>query len=173
MSSAGNSRIKARFDRNIALAVRGCESGNAVAAIPDWWQVRLGADRPQICVVYRVAGKYTYHTLSIPHPASLNKVESSPLPAYKKGPWQGQIILLDNSKFTVNAASQGEAQRMIDAAMRVISPSVLGSNPRVYIAQRKGIGVIEADMVLVRAEAYPNGQKGTLPSWRVPFDRRP
>jgi hypothetical protein len=168
-----NDVIKARFDRNIALAVRGCESGDAIAAIPDWWQVRLGADRPQICVIYRVAGKRNYHTLAIPHPRSLEAPKSPPLPPYRNGPWQGQVILLDNSKFTVNAASQGEAQRVIDAAMGQISPSMLGGNPRVYIAQRKGIGVIEADMTLVRAEAYPNGQKGTLPSWRVPFDRRP
>jgi hypothetical protein len=139
-------------------------------AVPDWWQVRLGADVPQICVVFRRVGHLNYYSLSIPHPINTTIPTVSPLPAYTKGNWQGQIILKDNSKFTCNCVSPVEAERICNVALTLIDPLFLESPPRVHISERKGQGV-KVDSMLPRAVMYfPEGQKQTVPAWRKAFN---
>lgn len=161
------------FTKSAELGIRGCEcNGESVASIPDWWQVRLGADRPQVIMIYRVMGTPNYYQLAIPHPKTMDEPAVPPLPNYRKGSYQGQMILTDNSKFTVNAATEAEAQRMIDAAASYITPSMLGNPRRIYIAQRKGVAVKEESMTVIRAEGFPNGQRNTVPAWRKQFEQR-
>lgn len=155
------------FTASAELGLKGCEcDGTAVASIPDWWQVRLGAERPQLVVVFKIAGTTAYHQIAIPHPAISEPPGASPLPPYRKGPYQGQLVLADNSKFTINAASESEAQRMVDAAIRAIASGRIGSEPRVHIGLRKGVAVKEADMVPIRLDYYPTGQRDMNPAWR-------
>jgi hypothetical protein len=159
------------FTASALLGAKGCECdhGEPVASIPDWWQVRLGAERPQLVIIYRLGTTQNYWQLAIPHPAIIQPPEQSPLPAYTKGNWQGQIILTDNSKFTVNANSRAEAEKVINAARNFIQGGRLGTNPAIYYGERKGRAVKEGAMTPIRADYYPTGQKDVKPAWRKRF----
>jgi len=138
-----------------------------VAAFPDWWQVRLGANRPQLVLTFLVEGTNTYHSLCVPHPADPNAVASAPIGEYQKGNWQGEIVCKDNSKFIANCSSKEEAQRVVDRALQLIAPAFLEFPPRVYISERKGQAVGAGKMIPTTAQYFPTGQKSSTPAWRV------
>lgn len=139
-------------------------------AAPDWWQVRLGGNVPQIAIVYRRVGHSNYYSLTVPHPKNTTMPSTSPLPAYTKGNFQGMIICIDNSKFICNCVSPVEADRMCNLALQLINPNYLESPPRIHISERKGQAV-SVDSMLPRAcMYYPTGQQNFIPEWRVAFN---
>jgi hypothetical protein len=146
-----------------------------VAATPDWWQVRLGSDRPQIVCVFRKGATRTYHSLSIPHPKSVELPTEAILPAYQKGNWQGMIVLRDNSKFIVNCISAGEAERICAIAASKIIGSYLPNPYKVWITERKGEPVGESQMKPSSILYFSQGQKNLKPDWRfaIPPDLEP
>jgi hypothetical protein len=141
----------------------------SVVASPDWWQVRLRGDVPQIALVFRAMGTKTYYKLTLPHPLNLNKLTAPPIPTYKKGNWQGEIVCVDNSKFVVNCESKIEAERVVNLALLFIDPVFAGLTPRLYFAERKGIAVSTGSMLATSALYFSKGQKNTMPDWRVAF----
>jgi hypothetical protein len=141
----------------------------SVVASPDWWQVRLKGDVPQIALVFRAVGTKTYYKLTVPHPLNVNKLTAPPINTYKKGNWQGEIVCVDNSKFIVNCESKIEAERVINIALLFIDPVFTGLTPRLYFAERKGIAVSTGDMLATSALYFSRGQQSTIPDWRVAF----
>ena len=140
-------------------------------AAPDWWQVRLGSNIPQIAVVFRRRGHSNYYSLVVPHPKNTTMPTTSPLPAYTKGNFQGMVICIDNSKFICNCASAVEADRMCSLAIQLIDENYLENPPRIHISERKGQAV-SVDSMLPRAcMYYPTGQRNFVPEWRVAFNR--
>lgn len=154
------------LDDQVMLAAKGCSSGDVVASIPDWWPVRLGAERPQLVVVFRRANTSDYHQIAIPWPTITEPPETSPLPAYRKGNFHTLLTLKDNSKFLVNCANQSEGQKMLDAAKSVIDPSLIDNPPREHCVPRKGPAIGEHDMIPVRMDYFPTGQRTGKPAWR-------
>ncbi len=142
------------------------ENGDAVAAFPAWWQVKLGANVPQIVCVFRSVGTRTYHSISIPHPKEDKKPNQELLPAYTKGNWQGMVICKDNSKFIINCATKNEAEFMCNQAIGLISSAWLESPVRIYVGERKGQGVIVNSMIPTSIEYYERGLKYQTPNWR-------
>lgn len=157
-----------RIEQTIITEVCNVESSNVVAA-PDWWQVRLNGNTPQLALVFRASGTRTYHKLTIPHPLNTNKLTSPPIESYTKGNWQGEIVCIDNSKFLVNAVSKVEAERIVDLALTLIDPIFSGKTPRLYFAERKGIEVSTGGMRATSAMFFPVGQQQSIPAWRVSF----
>ncbi|MEL6494097.1 MAG: hypothetical protein AAFQ41_03110 [Cyanobacteria bacterium J06623_7] len=153
-------------ENQVAMFERICESGG-VLALPSWWQVRLGADVPQLACVFRKAGSSTYHTLSIPHPADTTKPTEVLLPAYVKGNWQGMVVCRDNSKFIINCVSKAEAERMCGIAAQLIHGDFIELPPRIYVGERKGHGVSVDPMTPTSIEYFESGQQNTIPNWRV------
>ncbi len=141
------------------------ESG--VVAFPAWYQVRLGGSVPQVVCIFRKAGSSTYHSISIPHPATTSKPEGALLPAYSKGSFQGMVICKDNSKFIINCSTEAEAERMCNAAIGLIDSEYLEQPPRVHIGRRKGQAVGDGSMTPTSIEYYETGQRNSIPDWRV------
>jgi hypothetical protein len=137
-----------------------------VAAVPEWWQVRIQSDRPQIVCVFRKENSRTYHSLSIPHPANVELPEEAILPAYQKGNYQGMLILADNSKFIINCVSAAEAQRMCDLAASLIEAQYLETPYKVWITERKGYAIGEAQMTPTSVQYFSKGQQDLKPDWR-------
>ncbi len=100
------------------------------AIVPDAWQVKVGNDRPQLAIQWANSlgngeiGTSRYN-LSIPH--WNGSTNWSLLPKYRKGNWQGRIILKDNSRLMVYAYSASEAKRAIKALLKFVSPSMIKS----------------------------------------------
>lgn len=143
----------------------------SVLASPDWWQVRLKGDTPQLALIFRVGKTRTYHKLTVPHPFNTNKLLVPPIPSYAKGNWQGEIVCIDNSKFLCNCATKEEAERLIQIAITLIDPVFLGNPVRAYFAERKGIAVGPGDMIATSALYFPFGQQQTKPAWRAVFTK--
>jgi hypothetical protein len=141
----------------------------SIVAIPEWWQVRLRPDVPQIALIFRVGKSRTYHKLTIPHPLNTSQLRLPPIPTYKKGNWQGELVCIDNSKFICNCESKEEAERVLSIAASLINPVFLGNPYRAYLAERKGVAVGPGDMFATSALYFPLGQQQTRPEWRAVF----
>lgn len=141
----------------------------STVASPDWWQVRLRGDVPQIALIFRALGTKNYHKITLPHPLNINKLSAPPIPTYKKGNWQGEIVCVDNSKFLVNCESKIEAERVVNVALTLIDPVFTGLIPRLYFGERKGITVSTGNMLATSALYFSTGQQNLRPDWRVAF----
>jgi hypothetical protein len=168
LDSPPTQALRDEFDALAQLAAKGCES-DPVASIPDWWQVRLGATRPQIVVAYRKEDTGTYHQISIPHPNQTAKWTENLLGDYRKGPYAGILTLTDNSKFIVNCETEAEAWRMIAKAKTIINPVYLGSGMTEQVTKRAGKAVAPASLYGRTAAYFPSGQEKSVPEWRATF----
>ena len=141
----------------------------AIAAVPEWWQVRLGADRPQLVIQFGQDlgnGKIDdpKYPLSIPHVNISAVGNRSPIAPYTKGQWEAILTLADNSKVIVNAASAAEAESVINQAKLIINESAL-SGSFIKIGQRKGQALSIIRVAAKIAKYFPTGQKNMKPSW--------
>lgn len=138
----------------------------AIAAVPDHWQLRPEAHRPQLVVLFgeRKNGKIgdAVYPINIPHYEGNKAPSTPPLPAYRKGQWEGILVLSDNSKVTVNAYSEAEAERVLKAAEKVINPKYL-KNSQAKIGKRKGIDLKEIEVMPAKAKFFPTGRKNMSP----------
>jgi hypothetical protein len=142
-----------------------------IAAIPEWWPARIGGQRPQLVTLFAEKlpnGKLgrTRWPLTIPHYNP--RVRKPNLPSYKKGQWEGILTLKDNSKLIVNAISQSEAERVINAVKTYISPAYL-AGAQLKIGIRKGEPLKQCLVVPTSAKFFATGQKNTVPNWTVDF----
>ena len=141
----------------------------AIAAVPEWWQVRLGADRPQLVIQFGHDlgnGKIDSpcYPLSIPH-VNISAVGSrSPISPYTKGQWEAILTLADNSKVIVNAVNAAEAESVINQAKAIITPSALVGS-FIKIGQRKGQALSTIRVIAKIAKYFPTGQKNMKPEW--------
>jgi hypothetical protein len=150
------------------LAEQECKKEVPVATTPDWWQTRIGGDRPQAVVYYREwdgtkYGSYTHH-VSIPHYSKPKGFKPS-LPSMSKGKHQGTLVLRDNSKIIVCCASRQEAGRVISSLR-----SFTGDYARGAKAKYGEYGDDELKKVKtrpIRLDYYSTGQKNSTPDWSV------
>ena len=159
------------LNQNITNQTKTQQPQECYAAVPDWWQVRVEGKRPQMVFLFAVdLGNgnldYAKYPITIPYPI-VKKYQTSPLPPYKKGQYEGMLILNDNSKVFVNAFDEDEANKMLDAAAIIIQPQYLqGSNRKV--SQRKGEQMLQVNVVPKRLEYFSEGTK-TKSDWIVEF----
>lgn len=162
---------KDKFAESAKLAIQGCLADMGNLAVPDEWLIRPEHHRPQLVIAFAEKdedGKYKSpkYAITIPHYKG-GKPESAPLPAYEKGSYEGILVLSDNSKVTVNAKSEAEAQKMLDAAKALITGDMLSNS-------YSKIGKIKADFKQIKvypyyAVYYPEGRKSERPEWRKKF----
>lgn len=139
----------------------------AIAAVPDHWQLRPEAQRPQLVIMFaekKANGKLgkPMYAINIPHYEHSKAPSNSPLPGYKKGQWEGILTLNDNSKVVVNAVSELEAKKVLNAAEKAIDSKYLkGSQTK--IGMRKGIELKEIEVMPVKAKYFPTGRKDLSP----------
>ena len=146
----------------------------SIAAIPDWWQIRLGANRPQLLILY--ARKFNDGTwdkpkyvLSIPH-WNKSKIETvfSDFPTYDKGDFQGTRVLPDNSKLIVNALTSDEARRVI-AKLSAGIPADMIEFAQTSIADRRGAPLRKITVYPRIVRYFATGQKDLAPTWSIDF----
>lgn len=139
------------------------------AAVPEWWQIRIEAGRPQLIFMFaQKLGEDNFdsakYPLTIPHPI-VKHYQTSPIPDYQKGQWEALLTLKDNSKLIINAISAEEAQRVLDACKLIIQPEFLQGALQRPIAPRKGPELLEINVSARRAEYFSTGLKNTVPDW--------
>ena len=148
-----------------------CGDQTAVAAIPEWWQVRIGADRPQLVVLFadkKDDGNYgrSRWSLSIPHYNQSSDVKPA-IPAYNKGSCFAIATLKDNSKLIVNAASEEEAESVVQALVRYVNPEFVPSPLPLHTGKRKGKELTTGRLYPVVASFFKDGQKNNHPEWKI------
>ena len=154
---------------NDARAKRACDT---IAAVPEWWQVRIGADRPQMVIQFGEVmeddkiGPAKW-PITIPH-YHWSEGTVPAIPSYTKGSWEGILTLKDNSKLIVNAISQSEAFAVISSLEIHIDPSML-QDSFIKVGERRGQPLQEIQVTPVVGKFFATGQKDLEPSWTVSF----
>ena len=152
---------------------------DTVPVIPEWWQARVGSERPQLVVVFKpknennTKGKKSRWSLTIPHfNASISNVERQLrlIPDYTKGQYQGVLTLKDNSKLIVYAKSINEAERFIKkiVSSNLIDPKYIVNKTRIENDIKLGRAngnFKEITVTPTSAKYFSTGQKNLQPDW--------
>lgn len=141
-----------------------------IAAIPEWWAVRPGADRPQLVVLLKAKDSYDYWSFSIPHYARGEDTIPS-IPEFTKGSHFAILTLRDNSKIWINAASTDMAESVVRAIAAYIDGSQLPSPLKIHTGERKGEGLRQVEVKPIRGLFYSTGQRNQQPDWEIRFDQ--
>jgi hypothetical protein len=165
-------KIKALIDDAISQV-------DITAAIPLSFQIRHEGDTPQMviqCAERKSAATDTKeakfdsakYPITVPHWKG-GQNDKPYLPPYKKGNWEGILVLADNSKVTINAQNEAECIKILNAIKPWIDKKMLEGS---YF---KG-GKIVTEEPIKNILVYPKygryfgkGQKNNKPDWRVDF----
>jgi hypothetical protein len=164
------------YDRIFALESAQCTKHDceSYAAIPDWWQIRLGSDVPQLVVQYAEVlkdGKFgaPKYVLTIPHYNKSKDATSKGLfPSYWKGQRMGILTLNDNSKLIVNAKTESEVERVINQLRGTIGGNFLQGSV-ISTGQRKGAQLKQIEVAPRFAKYFSKGQQDVKPDWVKEF----
>ena len=150
---------------------------DVTAAIPLSWQIRHEGENPQMVIQFaemknaasgNTPAKYdsAKYPITVPHWKG-GKSDKPSLPPYKKGNWEGILVLKDNSKVTINAQSEAECTKIINAIKPWIKSDMLKDS---YFK----CGKITTKEPIKQIQVYPKygryfgkGQKNNKPDWRV------
>ena len=146
---------------------------DTVPLIPEWWQTRIGSDRPQLVVVFKLKNesnngknKANRWSLTIPHfdgsgtQTNIQK-KLKLIPDYDKGNYQGMLTLKYNSKLIIYAKSIIEAERFIKKIVtsNLIDKKYLDkANYDIKVGKIKG-NFKEIRVTPTYAKYYSTGQK--------------
>lgn len=122
-----------KFVKSANLAEEGCEDNLALAMVPEWWQVRIGSDRPQAVVMLRELksnGKFGsgVWSMTIPHYDKPRSFKPS-IPDFNKGDCELIATLKDNSKFILNAKDKASCLAVWGYVKTLINPEMLTGKP--------------------------------------------
>jgi len=159
-----------------------CETEDPTLVIPEWWQIRTGADRPQLVLFYGVKNddgswaRARYY-FNIPHFDERKRIHlAATLPKkIKKGSYQGILTLADNSKVITYCRNAFEAERVIRAFAQLINKKQLGNEHTDFdlklgqIKGAKGTKFKEITVELMEARYFATGQKQLTPNWKEKF----
>jgi hypothetical protein len=156
----------------ILKAVSCNDCGEPIAAIPEWWPIRLGAARPQLVILY--ARKFNdgswdraKYAVSIPHwSKSKDETKEVEFPIYDKGDYQGTRVFSDNSKLIVNCIDEQECEWVLDDLTAHLPPEI-SELAQTSIANRKGSPLRKIKVFPRRAKFFSTGQRDTNPDWSI------
>lgn len=135
----------------------------AIASVPDSWQLKKLSHTPQLIIIYRKNKKSRTgnYELAIPH---YDGTPRPVAPTYKKGNKSGILTLKDNSKLVVNAYTDSEAERVVNHLKKYIDRRYLTNDFR--ITERRGKTIEKDEYKPIRADYYPRGDEDTYPKWQ-------
>lgn len=174
VSAPSAASTKILLDNQADLLSLQCEKDDCTAVVPDWWQVRLGADRPQLIVLY--ARKFSDGTWDKPKYAvsipRWSKSEAQTVyedfPIYQKGQFQGTTIFSDNSKLIVNCFNAIEAERVTNKLL--LSILDIDKQDSVYSTTfRRGRPLSEITVYPRMVKYFATGQRNLQPTWSKKF----
>ncbi len=154
------------YETSANLAMLGCVTQGRLT-IPDWWQTRIGSDRPVLSILYRENnggrwGDY-YHTVNIPHYAYPQGYKPT-LPIISKGKYQATAILKDNSKIIINGSSMAEARKAINQLVQLTGQ--YASDATITISERKD-ELKKVRTKAVRGSFFSTGYQNSNPDWTI------
>jgi hypothetical protein len=139
-----------------------------VAAVPEWWQSRIGSARPQLIIIYEDASKSKW-SLSLPwYRGGYGSKIIELIPSYTKGNYNTTLTLADNSKVVVNAASKMAGETFIKKISQLIEPKQLKGAELKSGGERRG-KIKQAKVTPLCAKYFSTGQKDMLPDWKYSF----
>ena len=145
-----------------------CQQESPIAAIPEWWQVRTGSDRPQLVVIYK--GGDSYWSITIPwYRGVYGNVIIKQMPSYTRGAFATYLTLNDNSKIVVNAESKIAGETFINRVKSLVSSSMLSDSRIQSGGERKGKLIAKVGVKPAYAKYFAKGQKDQLPDWGYNF----
>ena len=152
------------IDKGLKEVKEAIEDVDANASIPEHWPIRVGADRPQLVVLYgkTLPGNKVGQSrgqVSIPHWNGSTNWKL--LPRYKKGNHMGRAILKDNSKIIVYCSSDAEAKRTVNALLKFVKKTMLAGVKR--FEGEVNMKVKPGKWEPCTADWYKNGQLTKVP----------
>jgi hypothetical protein len=171
-------QIRARTIREVETALlTQVEHLDAVAAIPEWWSNRVGANRPQLVIQY--AEKMTdgrlgapMYAINIPHyNKSMQDTVKGLFPAYRKGSRMCVCIMPDNGKLIVNTHTDEIGENLITTLLN--STSVKKADCQISTGSRKGGTLKDITVYPKIAKFFATGQKDAKPTWIKFFNETP
>jgi hypothetical protein len=165
--------VQKLFEKIANIEGQKCKELTAIATVPEWWQVRPEATRPQAILVFKelkpdgTIGKDPY-SITIPHCTLTTPPNGSPLARYEKGFIQGILTLKDNSKLIVNCKDSDECERVIATLSSVIAGNQLEGSS-IKIGKTRGIAFKQIEVKAQRLDYFPNGAKTMKPAYMKSF----
>jgi hypothetical protein len=156
-------------------AYQNCNSDTDCAAIPLGWQIRPEASRPQAIFQFaevdgsgNITGSPKY-PITVPH--LVNNPPTNPLPNYTKGNWELIYVLNDNSRVTIHAMDQDNANTVLNAIIPLLDTNYTS---KAYTS-KSGLVVtqtpIAQNLVTCRmVKYYSTGVQNSVPDWIVKWD---
>ncbi len=173
--SADQMLIKMQYFNQYLSGVK----SETVPLIPEFWNMRVGSERPQLVVAFRpknrsknLKNKDSKWALTIPHfdttgtQTNIQK-KLKLIPEYEKGNYQGTLTLKDNSKLIIYAKSIIEAERFIKKIVtsNLIDKKYLDkTNYEIKVGKIKG-NYKEIRVTPTYAKYFSTGQKNLQPDW--------
>lgn len=149
-----------------------CENDN-FAVIPEHWQLRPEADRPQLVVMCAekkedgTLGSAKY-VVTIPHYQHTSLHNFAPFYSLEKGSYQGILTLKDNSKVIIYAKSINEARRVLQNIYAEIDFSYRdGFYPKVGPIGNPNFK--EVTVYPKYGKYFSTGARKTVPDWTVRY----
>ena len=170
---------KLLYARLLTLEAQQCGDVKATATVPEWWQLRRGANVPQLVILFAEvfpSGKLgeSRWSLSIPH-YNRPKGARPSIADYKKGNWFGSLKLTDGSKLGINAFSSIECKKILNR-LKIHIPvefrTIKGKAIKPRIVEDPNANFKECKVTPIRADYYPLGQANMQPDWTIDLRKK-
>ena len=130
--------------------------GKTVASLPYFFETKHDPKLPQLAIVFKSAKanrKSGNYTLYIPW---YNGNKNPNIPGYEKGQYQSTLHLIDATFVTINAVTETEGEKWLEAIKKYIRPAKL-TGAYITTTKRKGKKLIVENMIPFYADYYPRG----------------
>lgn len=167
-SRVSGTRIEAIAKALEVLGREQCE--NVPALIPDHWQVRLGANRPQLVLSFQKLDDPTRQwQVAIPH-YKFGPNDRPAIPQWTRGNHYALIYLKDNSKIHLHGKDKAELERIVPAFLALVKDDQKITPPKVTYGERRG----DKPIAQVRVKPaigkfFDQGQMNLKPLWTIDF----
>ncbi len=146
------------------IYVRKLKGVEAVATVPEDYDIRVESKRPQLVIIYRATSKTNKsgnYSLVIPHYSGDRTPKIKP---YTKGNHWAILVLKDNSKLVINGQSETESLNYLRDLKKFIDKKYLTNKIKTGVYPNKPFK--ELTVKPIRADFYPKGKEEMFPLWR-------
>ena len=154
------------------MQISSCENDN-FAVVPEWWQLRPEADRPQLivqCAEKNSDGSLgsAKYVVTIPHYRFSTPTAFAPFYSLSKGSFQGVLTLKDNSKVIIYGNSIQHTRSVLLSIWNEISFSYrLPFNPKVGPIGNPNFK--EVTVYPKYGKYFADGGRKAVPTWVVRY----
>jgi hypothetical protein len=146
--------------------------------LPEYWQVKKGANVPQLVVIFKPKNPTTQNknsrwSLSLPHFSSKpQKAELLKNKGYRKGSYQGMVTLKDNSKIIIYAESIAHAEQTLKnwISLKVFDSKYLNSSDYDIKVGKIKNKFQEVEIKPAYCKYFSKGQQNLKPDWTLFLD---